>query len=159
MKYSLQDQATKGATATGPTLTFGPAGMRALRATRSLIFTLDVVSAERDSGDETYDLYVTTSDGVSSWDICHFPQIASTGAKRYTMRVELDTRGENVTTASPGVAAVDSASLLTSSTNAIKTLAAGSVRNGPIGESLGSELVVAGTVATGIVYRLTVQGR
>jgi len=159
MKFALQSQDTKTATASGTALTFGGAGLRQISTMRSLIFTLDVASAVH--SDETYDIYVTASDGVSAWDIVHFPQIATTGAKRYTARVELDVRGENVTTASPGVAAVDSATLATVSAgsgNGIKTLAAGSVRNGPIGETLNTELVVAGS-APSIVYSVTVEGR
>jgi hypothetical protein len=163
MKYLLQPSVTRAATATGTALSFGPAGLKELRSTRSLIFTLDITSAERDSADETYDFYVTTSDGTSSWDIAHFPQITATGAKRYTMRVNLDSLvPQNVTTASPGVAAVDSASLRTDtagSNNGIKTLTAGSVRHGAIGDTLNHELVVGGTVATGIVYSLTVEAR
>lgn len=159
MNIALQASTTKTATATGTALTFGGAGLRALRSTRSLVFTLDIVSAVHT--DETYDIYVTTSDGQSSWDVVHFPQIATTGAKRYTARVELDVRGENVTTASTGVAAVDSATLATvtaGSGNGIKTLTAGSVRNGPIGESLNHEIVIAGS-APSIVYSLKVEGR
>jgi hypothetical protein len=163
MNFLLQPAVTKAASFTGATLTFGPAGQRALRTMRTLVITLDITSAERDTGDETYDVYVTTSDGVSSWDIAHFPQIAATGAKRYTMRVNLDSvLPQNVTTAAPGVAAVDSASLRTDtagSNNGIKTLTAGSVRHGAIGITFGHELVVGGTVATGIQYSIQVQAR
>jgi hypothetical protein len=42
------------------------------------------------------------------------------------------------------------------SSEGIKALAAGKVRHGPIGSSLGHELVVAGTVVTGIAYSITV---
>ncbi len=162
MKFLLQPSATKAASATGTALTFGPAGLRQLRDYQSLIFTLDITSAERDSANETYDIYVTTSDDTGSWDIVHFPQIATTGAKRFVARVNLHpTRPENVTTAGPGVAANDSATIqvdTAGSNQGIKTLAAGTVRNGPIGCTINHELVVAGTIATGIVYSLTVHG-
>lgn len=162
MNILLQASTTKAATASGTALTFGGAGLRQLGRMTSLLFTLDIVSAERDTGDELYDIYVTTSDGVSSWDIVHFPQIATTGAKRFTARVNLDALvPQSVTTAAPGVASTDSATLATISggTNAIKSLAAGAVRHGPIGEVLNHEIVIAGTIATGIVYTLKVEGR
>ncbi len=119
--------------------------------------------AERDTGNETYDFYITASDGVSSWDIVHFPQIATTGAKRFTAIVNLDPPSPvNVTTAAPGVLAQTSATLQTDtagSANGIKTLGAGIVRHGAIGNTIGYELVVAGTVVTGISFSLNVQAR
>jgi len=129
--------------------------MRALKATRTLIFTLDVTAA--DSGG-TYDIYVTTGDDLSNWDIVHFPQIAGTGAKRYTARVNIhaDPMG-TVTTASPGVAAVDSGTLRTDtagSNQGIKTLGAGLVRHGAVGDTFSTQLVAAGTITTGITYSL-----
>ncbi len=127
---------------------------------RELIVTWDIESAERDTGNETYDLYLISGDGVSEWDLVHFPQITATGAKRYTARV-IDWQPSNITTASPGVSAIDSATLATaaSATNAPKSLAAGSVRHGPFGNYLRYELVVAGTVTTGIKYSLQVQAK
>lgn len=127
-----------------------------------LVVTLKVTSAERDSANETYDFYITTGDGASSWDIVHFPQIATTGAKTYTARVISSARPENVTTASPGVAANDPATLKTDTAGAdqgIKTLTAGMVRHGPWGDRIGYQLVVAGTVATGIAYSITVTAK
>jgi hypothetical protein len=124
---------------------------------RSLIVTWDITSAERDSANETYDLYITTSDGTSDWDVIHFPQVATTGAKRFTARILcVGLVPQNVTTAAPGVAAVDSGTLATVSggLNAIKSLGAGLVRHGPIGVSLNYELVIAGTVATGIAHSI-----
>lgn len=163
MNFLLQAQVTKAASYSGNPLTFGGAGMRALKSTRELVITLDVASAERDTGDETYDVYITTSDGVSSWDIAHFPQVASTGAKRFTARVNLDPpQPQNVTTASPGVAANDEATLKTDTAGAdqgTKTLAAGAVRHGTIGQTISHELVVAGTVVTGIKYSIQVQAQ
>lgn len=126
---------------------------------RELIVTLDVASAAHAS-DETYDLYVTSGDGVSAWDVVHFPQIATTGAKRYTARVLADRLAE-VSAAAPGVAAECSATLATiaaGSGNGIKTLAAGSVRHGPFGDRIGYQLVVAGSGTTSIVYSIQVQG-
>ncbi len=163
MNIALQSAVTKAATYSGTAVTLGGAGKRHLRTLRSLVFTLDITVAERDSANETYDFYVTTSDGVSSWDIVHFPQIATTGAKRFTAIVALDPASPvNVTTAAPGVLAQSTGTMQTDtagSGNGIKTLAAGIVRHGAIGESLSHELVIAGTVATGITYSLTVQGR
>lgn len=125
-----------------------------------LVATLQVVSAERDTGDETYDLYLITGDGLSEWDLVHFPQVATTGAKTFTARVSSGV-GESVTTAAPGVVAIDTAILatVTGAANAPKSLAAGSVRHGPFGNMLRYELVVAGTIATGIVFKLQIQAR
>jgi len=127
-----------------------------------LIVTLNITSAERDTANETYDFYIITGDGITEWDLVHFPQIATTGAKQFMARV---TSGagtpRNTTTAAPGVEAVDSGTLATVSggTNAPKSLAAGSVRHGPFGHMLRYELVVAGTVVTGIVYSITVEAK
>ena len=152
-KIALQEAVTKAASYSATSLE-----LPSLSRSRILIVTLDITSAERDTGNETYDFYITTGDGVSSWDLIHFPQIATTGAKRYTARIVRDVQPANVTTATPGVAAVDSATLATVSggTHAIKSLGAGIVRNGPWGDLLGYELVVAGTVVTGIAYSITV---
>ncbi len=133
--------------------------MRSLKSTRTLIFTLDVTAVDRGSSDETYDIYVTTGDDTSLWDIVHFPQVATTGAKRYTARVNLqaDPMG-TVTTASAGVQAIDSATLATvtaGSGQGIKTLGAGLVRHGAVGNTFNHELVVVGTITTGISYSLT----
>ena len=153
LSATLQASVTKAATFTGTALPI-TGGITAL------IVTLDITSAERDSANETYDFYITTSDGVSAWDVAHFPQIASTGAKRFTARILCGASllPQNVTTAAPGVAAVDSGTLatITGGTNAIKSLAAGLVRHGQLGSSLNHELVIAGTVATGIVYSITI---
>lgn len=121
---------------------------------QNLLITLDVTVAERDSGDELYDVYIATGDGLSEWDMVHFPQIATTGAKRFTARILSDRLAE-VTTATPGVAAEPSATFKTDtagSNEGSKTLAAGKVRHGPFGDYVTVYLVVAGTVATGIDF-------
>ncbi len=153
IKAVLQAAVTKAATFSGTALQ-----LDRLPNHRVLIVTLDITVAERDSANETYDFYITTSDGVSSWDIIHFPQIATTGAKRFTALVQRDLQPGTVTTAAPGVAAVTSGTLATVSggLNAILSLAAGLVRHGPWGDQLSHELVVAGTVVTGIAYSLTI---
>lgn len=123
-----------------------------------LVISLNVLSAERDSANETYDVYVITGDGQSEWDLVHFPQVATTGAKTFTARLASQVIPVNVTGASPGVSANDPG-ILASASNAPKTLAAGSVRHGPWGNTIRYELVVAGTIATGISFNLSVQGR
>lgn len=125
-----------------------------------LVVTLDVTAAEQDDLDETFDFYVTTGDGVTAWDLVHFPQITAAG--RYTARIVSLARPENVTTASPGVAANDSATLLTTAAGAgagIMTLGAGVVRHGKWGDRIGYQLDVEGTVTVGVTYSLLVQGR
>lgn len=123
---------------------------------RAVTLTLDITAAERETN-ETYDVYITTGDGVSEWDVVHFPQIATTGAKRFTATILCDLVPQTVTTAAPGVSAVRSGTLatITGGTNAIKSLGAGLVLHGPLGRTLNHELVVAGTVATGIEYSIT----
>lgn len=138
----------------GPILTYGA-------DFEQLIVTLNVTAAERDSADETYDIWVTTSDGIAVWDLVHFPQIATTGAKTFTARI-IRNGGipQTVTTAGPGVAVNDSGTLAVHSgaTNAAKSLAAGIVRHGPWGDYFGHELTVAGTVVTGISYTIQISG-
>jgi len=152
--FLLQERVTKAASFTGED--------REVRG-RSLVIVLDVFSAERDSANETYDVYVTSKAGGAKWDIVHFPQIASTGVKRYVASVLGDVvRVEEVTTATPGVAANSPACIKVDTAAAdegIKTLTAGEVRHGAIGEAIGHELVVAGTVVTGIDYSITVLER
>jgi hypothetical protein len=147
---------TRGASYSMPPLELG------IDRFSELILTLNVESAERDTGDETYDFYVTTGYTLGSWDIVHFPQIATTGAKTFVARLTSNAGiPQSVTTAAPGVASNDSATLavVTGATNATKSLAAGTVRHGPWGPSIGYELVVAGTVATGIKFSLDLQAR
>jgi len=103
---------------------------------------------------------VTTSDGQGTWDLVHFPQVATTGVKTFVARITSNAGlPQSVTTAAPGVAAVDSATLSVASgaLNAKQSLAAGTVRHGPWGSSIGYDLVIAGTVVTGITYTLQVQ--
>jgi|SRR5919197_1335376 hypothetical protein len=126
---------------------------------RQWIVTLDITAAERDSANETYDIYITTGDGVSSWDLVHFPQIATTGAKRYTAFANQELLPQNVSTA--GTAANDPGLFKTDtggSNEGIKTLGAGRVRHGAFGDRIGAEVVIAGTVATGITFSITVEG-
>jgi hypothetical protein len=144
----LQAAITKAANFSGARLDIGNPKL--------LIVTLDITVAERDSANETYDFYIVAGDGVSEWDIIHFPQIATTGAKRYTARVTTDRLAE-VTTGTPGVAAEPTGIMKTDTAAAgegIKTLAAGKVRHGPLGRLIGHELVMAGTIVTGITYSL-----
>lgn len=124
---------------------------------QELVITLDIISAVHT--DETYDFYITMSDGVSIWDIAHFPQVATTGAKRFTARI-LSERQAEVTTATPGVAAEPSAILATITTGSgegKRTLAAGKVRNGPFADYIGYDCVIAGS-APSIVYAITLTG-
>lgn len=124
-----------------------------------LICTVKITAAERDSADELYDFYLITGDGLSEWDLIHFSQVATTGAKTFTAMVLASLLPQNVTTATPGVSAVDSATLLTTSTHAPKSLGAGLVRHGPFGNMLRYELVMSGTIVTGISYSIQVQAR
>jgi len=155
LRAALQSAVTKAASFSGASLDLGQ------RRWQELIITLDVTSAERDSADEVYTFFVTTGDGISFWDIVAFPIITTTGAKRYTARVLCDRLAE-VTTGTPGIAAEPTSNLrtvLAGSEEGIKTLGGGKVRHGPIGDRIGHELVVVGTVVTGIAYSITIQAR
>jgi len=129
---------------------------------QELVVTLDITAAERDSADETYDFYITTEAyGGGQWDLVHFPQVLSIGAKRFVARL-LSTRLAEVTTATPGTAAEPSGTFAVITAGAgegIRTLGAGKVRHGPWGDKIGYELVIAGTVVTGIAYSITIQAR
>ena len=123
-----------------------------------LVITWDITVAERDSGNETYDLYIICGDGVSSWDVAHFPQIVSTGAKRYMARISGTILPQQVTTAAPGAASNETATMKTDTSGAdqgTRTLAAGVVRHGPLGDRCGADIVIAGTIATGITHSIT----
>jgi len=137
---------TVTATAAGTAVTgFGP--------DEGLIATLNVTAAVHTTN-ETYDIYLTTSDGVSEWDIAHFPQVAtaiSATPKTYTARISTDIVPQVVTTASPGVAAVDPGCLETDtagSAQGAETLAAGSVRHGLHADRINWRCVLAGTDAS-----------
>lgn len=127
-----------------------------------VLITLQITAAAR-AGAETYDLYITSSDGYGSWDLVHFPQIATTGAKTFTARLTSQNQiPTNVTTASPGVSANEPAILQCDTAGAnqgIKTLGAGLVRHAPWGSMIGYELVVAGGGAPSISYSINIQAR
>lgn len=128
-----------------------------------LVVTLIVSAA--DSGG-TYDFYLITGTEsqetvLAEWDLVHFTQQAGTTAHTYVARIRADLLPQTVTTAAPGVPAIDSATLsvATSATNAPKSLAAGSVRHGPFGATLRYALVAAGTVTTGVTYTIHIEAR
>lgn len=137
---------------------------RKIGAPSKLLLLLHVISADRTTGDEVYDVYVTTKvggfgDAKGEWDLVHFPQVATTGEKIYVASLQLNpgVGGPNqVTTAAPGVSSVESGTMLVTAAgaaNGVKTLAAGTVRHGVFGEKLGHHLVVAGTTPI-LVYSL-----
>jgi len=154
-RMALAPRAVRGATASIGAVDAGAT------AWSSVIVTLKVYSAERDSSNETYDVYVTSGNSAGAWDIVHFPQIATTGEKVYQARITALVAPVEITTATPGVSAVASGTFKTDTAGAgegIKTLAAGKVRHGPLGPLLNVELVVAGTIATGIDFEVIVEG-
>lgn len=155
-RFTLQGAVTKAAS-----YSLAPADYQ-LGRFEELVFTLEVTAAEADDLDETYDLYVITqNEAGATWDLIHFPQIATTGAKTYVARIRRDLLPEQVTTASPGVASVESGTLAVAAgqLNAAKSLLAGRVRHGPWGDKLGYELVITGTVTSGISFSIEVEAR
>lgn len=129
---------------------------------QQFLVVLEIFSADRTNADETYDFYITSGDGRSEWDVVHFPQIASTGAKKYAAIVEHNPGGASanrVTTAVPGVSSLESATMKVDTAGAdqgVKTLAAGVVRHGWIGTTLGWYLVVGGTSPGPVVFSISV---
>src|ERR1017187_2459068 len=123
-----------------------------------LVVTLKITAA--DAGG-TYDFYIITGNTSGEWDLVHFTQQAGATAHTYVARVRADLLPQTVTTVAPGVPADDSATLsvAASATNAPKSLAAGSVRHGPWGNTLRYELVAASSVTTGVTYSVEVQAR
>ena len=149
--YTLQASVTKTAAFSGTAVT-------GLAQYNNTIVTLDVTVTDRGDANETYDFYITTGDSVAEWDIVHFTQIAATGTHRFTARVSGLLVPQTVTTAAPGVAVVDTATLDTIAAGAdqgIKTLGAGLVRHGIWGDRINHELVTAGTTPS-ITYSITI---
>jgi hypothetical protein len=155
-RFLLENAATK-------TANFSLAATTERRLDRftELVITLAITAATHTT--ETYDFYITTGDGWSTWDVVHFPQIATTGVKTFTARITSQNQiPTNVTTANPGVSANDTAIFQTDTAGAnqgIKTLGAGIVRHAPWGSCLGYELVCAGGGSPSISYTISVQGR
>jgi len=146
-------------TSTSANVSQTPVDLR-LRGFTELNITLLVTAADRTNSDETYDVYITSQDaGGAAYDLVHFPQIATTGVKTYTARLSARLSDQNVTSATPGVAANDPGTLRTDtagSNNGIRTLAAGLVRQGGWGNSIGHEVVVAGTTPGPFTYRILI---
>jgi hypothetical protein len=115
-----------------------------------LVVTWDITAAVAGSGN-TIDVYITSGDGTSAWDIAHFAQINGNGPPlRYTARILADLLPENVTSGSPGTAANDPSTLQTSAggVNPIITLTSGKVRHGAFGDRIGFQAVIAGAGAS-----------
>jgi hypothetical protein len=156
-RFTLQAAVTKAAS-----YTLAPAD-QGLHRYRELIINLAITAAERDSADETYDLWITTEDeGGASWDLCCFPQVATTGVKTFVARLlGNQVLPQTVTTAAPGVPVIESGTLsvATGGANVVGSLGAGLVRHGLWGRKMGYKLTIAGTVVTGIAYSITVEAR
>jgi hypothetical protein len=135
---------------------------------KKLTAVLHVTDADRTDTDETYDVYVTsfitlpTAGRVVRWDIVHFPQIAADPATAVTYVAHVSPFGpqpQNVTTAGPGVMAVQTATNLTfvaGSDQGIRTLGAGLVLHGALGEGLSFSLVGGGTTPGPFEFELFV---
>jgi len=154
--FLLQSAVTKAAT-----YSLTPTDQKLSRFSE-LIITWKITSAERDSANETYNLYVITENKAGEkWDLVHFPQVAAIGAKTFIARIRADLLPQRVTTAAPGVASNESGTIRTETSAAnegTRTLAAGTVRHGGWGDKIGYDVVIAGTVATGIAYSISVMG-
>jgi hypothetical protein len=155
-RFKLQPAAVKG-----ESFSFAPVEQQ-LGDYRELVVTLEITAAECGNEDETYDFYIVTENRAEArWDLVHFAQIVSDEAYSLVARIHKDLLPQQVTTAGPGAAYVESGTLAvaTGQLNAIKSLAAGRVRHGPWGDKIGYELVVAGAVAPSIAYSISVEAR
>jgi hypothetical protein len=130
---------------------------------REVLLTLRVTAADRTTGNETYDFYVWSYHKLpcgkfSRWDIYHFPQIAADAEAIHTAILKPDPPEPiNVTTAGPGVAAVNTATLATitaGSGQAIRTLGAGYALHGFLGEGLGFSVAGGGTTPGPVTFEL-----
>lgn len=135
--FTIKGPSTETSTAVGPNKT--------VAGWNSFAVTWDITAADRTDLDETYDLYLVCDDGLTSWDMMHFPQIVTTGAKTFHATMNGWLIPQEVTTAEPGVATTSSATLRTDTTAAARTLTAGVIRHAPCGHNLRWELVLGGT--------------
>lgn len=147
---------TVSATSSG-TVSLVPVG-EGFEPWEGLILTLEATAAARTS-DATYDIYVTCTDGISEWDLVHFPQIAASitsSPKTYTARLASKVLPQTVS--SSGSAANDNGCLETDtagSNQGPRTLAAGSVRHGLHAGQLNTYVVIGGTdAAPSITFNL-----
>lgn len=133
----------------------GPARYFQIKDVKEVTVALQITDADRTTGDETYDVYITTgirtpNGGVAEWDIAHFPQIATAGVKTYVAAVKGygTATPQTVTTAGPGVVAVNTGTMKVDTAGAaegVRSLGAGLVRHGVLGEFIRYRLVTAGT--------------
>jgi hypothetical protein len=154
-RFALQGAVTKTVTTT-----LAPVA-QALSRYRELVITFLVTAMDRTTGDELADLHITTeNDAGASWDLCHFPQIATTGVKTFVARLRSDLLPQNVSTATPGTAAVESGTLTVyaAATHAVGSLGAGLVRHGAWGDKIGYILTLAGTTPS-ISFSISVEAR
>lgn len=128
--------------------TFGPVDQK-LRRYRVLEITLDVTAA--DAGG-TYDIYIITSDGVSTWDLCHFSQPEAAGG-RLLARIYQDQPGQVIH--SDGTITQEG-HLATAGTDTAGSLVSGATRHGPWGHMIGYKLVAGGTITSGITFSILV---
>lgn len=142
---------------------FDSQGARAfgLEDVKEVLLGLRVTAADRTNGNETYDIYVTSYITLPSgtklwWDIAHFPQLTATGS--YTMICKgQPAYPQTITTAGPGVAAVQTASNsvgTAGSGQGIRTLTAGMALHGLLGEGIAYSLVGGGTTPGTFTFEL-----
>jgi hypothetical protein len=163
-KITLQPMITlTPAQLAGPTTINGIDKLFGLEDVKEVIITLNMVLADRTNADETYAFFVNTFHRLPSgvyarWDICAFTSIATVTARYLTMVVKgQPPQVQTVTTAGPGVVAVNTSTLATITDAAAEgrgTLTAGMVRNGALGEGLNYTLIPAGTTPGPITFEL-----
>jgi len=151
--FTLQASGNATSTTTGTAKT-GVAGFK------QHILDFNVTAAERDSANETYDMYVQMCDSLPAcWDVVHFTQIATTGAKQFIAAINCELQPQTITTAGPGVVSVNTATMKTDtggSNEGTRTLAAGTVRHGVCGDRIRYDVVIAGTIGgTGLTFSIT----
>ena len=154
-RFTLQGAVTKTASDS-----FAPVD-RHLAWHEELVITLQISAADLTDLDETYDFYITTENEAGArWDLAHFAQIVADDTYTLVARVRTYLLPRQVSTASPGVEAVESGTLAVAAGQANRptTLTAGVVRHGSWGNKIGYELVTGGTTPS-VSYSITVEAR
>jgi hypothetical protein len=139
-------------TVTGSSETSMMSAGRPLQIVGGLVGVLDI-STITTVGAGSIDFFLTTSDGISEWDVIHFPTIDTTNYGTYMAKVSTTILPQIVTGTTP----VNEGIIRTDGMNGGPlTIAADSIRHGPVGTNF-KVYVVSSDMAQSVTYRLTLQ--
>jgi len=130
------------------------------------VASLRVTVADRTNGDEVYNVYLTTFTRLPSglycrWDVLAFPQIAADAAVLHVAPFHITgmQNPNSVTTAGPGVSAILTGTRAVTTAGAgggIRTITAGMVYHGALGEGFSLSVTGGGTSAGPFTFELGV---